>query len=213
MFRAAKIAAAVILLGWVGMLWSQNPQDWPMADPLGQVLCGKSAFVHGYMLGYGQGFHAADLDLQMVHDPTDPSKITTYHKVLGYQHEFGDKGSFENGYHQGFRVGYADGISGRQFRAVSELRATGLGLRDDKSRPSKVFDEGFSAGYNAGVQRGLRDGRAGIGFLQTSDECQEGFFKSRPRGEEYCSGYSRGYRLGYTDGYMNQAPQVLARTK
>ncbi len=169
--------------------------------------------MHGYMHGYEQGFHAADLDLQMTHDPADPTQMKAYRSLTGYESAFGDKHFFENGYHKGFVVGYADGMSERQFRAEGELRALAQALPDGDDKPSKVFDTGFSAGYGDGVQHGLRDGRVGMAFMETGAECQEGYLGSSRRGDEYCSGYLRGYRLGYNDGYVNQAPQVLAERK
>ena len=214
MFRAARVVALLMLVGSAYMLLSEDPADWHVTGALGHGLCKKSAFVHGYIHGYEQGFHVADLDLQMGHDVSDPTKIKAYRDAVGYRGRFGDKAFFESGYHEGFRVGYADGVDGRAFRAVSELRAAALGVQEEGDlRPSKVFDQGFSSGYSAGVQHGLRDGRVGIAFQEVSAQCPEGLFHSLGRGDEYCSGYGRGYRLGYTDGYVNQAPEVLAQRK
>ncbi len=172
----------------------------------------KSAFAHGYMHGYEQGFHAADLDFQMARQPRDPAGIKAFKEVSGYRDQFGDKRFFVNGYREGFRVGYADSFRGARFRAVGELRAAALGLATGGDpRPNQQFDAGISAGYSTGRREGLQDGRDGAAFRDLAVYCHGRVYHPfQPSADEFCSGYGRGFRMGYADGYVNQAPRALA---
>ncbi len=213
--RRSRIFGATVfllVLGGTYLVSADGPPDWHLSSGPWRALCARSAFAHGYMHGYEQGFHFADLDLQMAHQPRDPATIKEFKSVPGYHEEFGDKNFFVSGYREGFRVGYADGAGGFRFRAVGELRAAALGLPGSgDARPSKKFDEGISAGYAAGRQQGLRDGRTGGSFQEVAVQCRGSIYHPfRRSGDEFCAGYGRGFRLGYADGYVNQAPRALA---
>ncbi len=180
-------------------------EDWHVApNTQGRTLFLRSPFLHGYMHGYEQGFHAADLDLQVGHDPRDPEKLDAFREVAGYERRFGDQKSFAKGYYQGFRVGYDDGTNLRPFRALSEVRAAGRGLLADRSVPSKPFDEALTTGYKQGVVHGRNDAGGGVA-RNALTPCHPA-----DRSGEYCDAYDRGYRLGYSDGYVTQSPPVLA---
>ncbi len=193
-------------------MFAAGPPDWHLSSGPGQALFAKSAFMHGYMHGYEQGFHCADLDLQMGHTPRDPATIKDFKNISGYRDVFGDKHSFTNGYREGFRVGYADSTRGSHFRALGELRAAALGLLENAAPAiNQRFDQGVSTGYYAGRQQGLRDGRAGDAFQEVAVHCGGGLFHPFRRSEdEFCAGYGRGYSMGYADGYANQAPRAVA---
>lgn len=213
LIRAARLSGPAILVLAVAAFTfsSDNPPDWHVTSTPASAICLKSAFVHGYMHGYEQGFHAADLDLQMGRDARDPVKLKEYRDVAGYRNEFGDKHSFAAGYREGVRVGYADAFAGRHFRAVNGLRTAALGLPQAAGiQPNKLFDQGFATGYGAGRQQGLRDGRAGVDFQNVGVTCHGGKFHPFRRTDDYCAGYGRGYGVGYADGYINQAPSTLA---
>ncbi len=184
---------------------SDSAPDWHVnSDLRARVLFCKSAFVHGYMHGYEQGFHVADIDLNFARNPRDPERIDEYRNPAGYRRQFGDRHVFEKGYREGFRIGYSDGTNERAFRAIDQARAAAAGLADDVDvKPSKIFDEGFSAGYRLGSGIGLRDGRRGTQFRNAAARCDAKVSSSSPDGE-YCAGYARGYRFGYADGYVTQ---------
>src|SRR5215470_5980325 len=56
-------ALAVMLLAAAWMAAGTDPEAH-MNDPAGP-LCARSAFAHGYLHGYEEGFHNADLDIHM----------------------------------------------------------------------------------------------------------------------------------------------------
>src|SRR5689334_17579597 len=64
----------------------------------------RSAFVHGYLHGYEEGFHPADFDLQMGH--ISRGDYTRDGSPSGYERQFGSKKMYDSGYHNGFEVGY-----------------------------------------------------------------------------------------------------------
>ncbi len=162
-------------------------------------------FLHGYLHGYEEGFHLADIDLQLSRMPRDAGELKKAGHVMGYVAEFGSKHFFEAGYHQGFRVGYADGVAGRRFRAVSQLDKLTL-QRDSANRPSVPFDEGFSTGYSSGKQQGVADARRDAPFAPPNAACPSTSVKTENQ-QEFCAAYASGYRVGYSDGFINVARQ------
>lgn len=214
MQRAARLigSALLILVTAAFLPGAEDPSDWHVTSSPAAVLFSKSAFAHGYIHGYEQGFHAADLDLQMGRDARDPTRRKEFRELAGYHTSFGSKAFFQSGYRAGFRVGYADSYAGRQFRAIAALRNAAAGLAEAPLEPSNTFDEGIASGYDAGRQQGLRDGRAATAFKALDVRCHGSVFHPFRHTDEYCSGYGRGYRIGYADGYFNQAPRRLAQT-
>ncbi|HMK28956.1 MAG TPA: hypothetical protein VK473_04665 [Terriglobales bacterium] len=171
----------------------------------------QSAFAHGYMHGYEEGFHVADSDLQMYRDFRDVKAMGKYRKALGYRAEYGDHHRFEFGYREGFRVGYFDGYAGRRFRAVEEVRrAAGdlLDRHDGNHRPAYTFDEAVMSGYLSGRSQGLHDGREASGYRPAAGDCKSaiGSLHASDGTPEYCDAFRRGYQIGYADGYTNQRP-------
>ena len=122
MIRSALLAT--LLLAAVTAAAGNAPDDHYLAART-SALVHKSVFIHGYLHGYELGFHLADIDLQMGRGVRDLGKCKEGRDAVGFRREFGDKRLFEFGYREGVRVGYADGISGRSFRAIrrSQLEA------------------------------------------------------------------------------------------
>ncbi len=163
------------------------------------VLYERSAFAHGYLHGYEQGFHLADLDIQMGHllpgvqirrDPreTDPH----------YRRTFGDKALFVAGFKLGMRAGYADSIGGVAFRAIFEMRQAATGLATGE--PSRHFDRGVYEGFLSGERQGANDVQHAVDLGGVAVNClgQQTAGKSGD-GQQYCDGYARGFQLGYND--------------
>ena len=176
------------------------------ADPAKALYC-RSAFGHGYMHGYEEGFHVADEDLQMARGVRDVSKMAEF-KKSGYHVEFGSKRQFEEGYHDGFRVGYIDGISGRKFRAIETFRKAAEGLPDtERATGDEVFDQAFATGYKLGQNHGLSDGRKAQVY-STSDYACVAPHKTE-NAAAYCDAHRRGYDIGYADGYTNQRDTTI----
>ena len=113
------VAALLFLLSICARAETPDPH---YASPRIAPLVRQSAFVHGYLHGYEEGFSIADLDLQMGRAPRNPGKMREARAAFRYRSEFGPRGSFEAGFHQGLRVGYADGMAGRAFRAVDQIQ-------------------------------------------------------------------------------------------
>ncbi len=167
----------------------------------------RSAFVHGYLHGYEEGFHQADFDLQMGRVARGESSRDA--TPFGYKRDFGSKQMFNGGFREGFRVGYADGVSGRNFRAVDTVMAA-LGASEAPSTTSNgTFDEGVHSGYLAGQHQGLDDARRQVA-AEATPVCPVNSGKLQ---QEFCSAYASGYQMGYADGFTNQAKSTLAEAK
>jgi len=166
----------------------------------------RSTFLHGYLHGYEEGFHDADFDLHMGriargeygHDP----------KPSGYHKQFGPKSMFDSGYHEGFRVGYADAAAGRSFRAIQNVAAADADSSTDVAA-TLPYDEAVRQGYIAGQHQGLNDAR-GQHESHPSPACPvtDGATK-----QAFCTAYASGYGIGYSDGFINQAKTVVAEAK
>ena len=75
-----------------------------------------SAFDQGFIRGYEQGFHSADLDFHVGRMDRKLDTLPEYRKATsGYREEMGDRGSFQQGYRLGFGQGYDDSFHSRHF--------------------------------------------------------------------------------------------------
>ena len=204
--RVAQITAvfAFAMLLAVGLTAATDPEAH-MNDAAGS-LCARSAFAHGYLHGYEEGFHNADLDIHMgrinnpilenSHKPPHPDKDGSS----------SDPASFRAGYTEGYKSGYSDGISGRAFRAIVELRAAAADLRPANG---PGFDRGFASGYASGRQytsenvAPINDFNYVLGYCLAS--------ANGDPGPGYCDAYTRGFRLGYDDGALQRVPVITAK--
>jgi len=204
------VAALVALYGGA---FAQQSDPHYLAQRISGPTC-QSAFIHGYLHGYEQGFHLADQDLQMGRSARDVSRTRQARDLSTYRPEFGSRHFFQSGYTQGFRVGYADGVAGRAFRAVSEIAQVGNSL--EVHQPSEVFDQGFLSGYTSGQHQGLEDARRGGTAAVQAASCPavRRFEKEHnPLEAEFCNAYTRGFAMGYSDGYVNQAKPAPSRAE
>jgi hypothetical protein len=198
-----RLVAVVVTFLCLSLSAYSQRDDWHM-DSLDVFV--KSAFAHGYMHGYEEGFHVGDLDMQMGRNYREVKNQEQYKKPLGYRASFGERDSYDDGYHNGYLVGYTDCYGGRNFRAIRWMRQErqlrqALGARSDRS-----FDSAFKEGYKSGQKRGLQDGRA-ASASDSNVQCDT-FHDARggtgePHGD-YCGAFRSGYELGYSDGYANQ---------
>jgi hypothetical protein len=157
------------------------------------ALYANSAFAHGYRHGYEQGFHVGDLDLHMGREGRISLQAKEYQQGhREYNVGFGSKQSFEEGYHAGLRSGYADAVSGLEFRASERIRALAAGLDVLPPTRRSHFDIGFSDGFKSAHSTNAPHDR--ITFEYVEQYCHK--IASGPYAPEYCSGFSRGYLLG-----------------
>jgi hypothetical protein len=211
MFRFALLVATLLTIATTAS--AQKTVDSHYAAHRTSAIAHKSVFVHGYLHGYEEGFHLADLDIHMGRGVRDVSKCKEARDAAGYHREFGNKRVFESGYREGVRVGYADGVAGRAFRAVDELEAIGPAAPDAAEvRPDATFDQGFSAGYTSGQHQGLEDGRRNVTFTPPLAACPPVPAKA-PDQQTFCAAYAGGYRVGYADGYTNVARRGTAQAE
>jgi hypothetical protein len=143
------------------------------SDP-GSALYLRSAFAHGFIHGYEQGFHLADLDYHLGRTDRRLDDLHQYRNAAGFHPSFGDKKIFQRGYHEGFLQGYDDSIHSRHFRVeiAGEVVADGL---KHFAGSSQELDAGFAAGFAA--QRSNP---------QNALACRD------PESAAYCSGFTLG---------------------
>lgn len=198
MHSVLRFAALTSLVLAAGSLVAQQNLDQHMTDAAG-VLYQRSAFAHGYLHGYEQGFHLADLDIQMGH--LLPGVHARHDARDGDPHyipAYGDKTMFVEGFKLGMRAGYADSLGSIPFRAIAEMREAAEGLAPG---PAKHFDRAFFDGFVGGVRQGSSDARLLTNFDYVRASCHERQTNAKPTDAgSYCDGYARGFRLGYDDG-------------
>jgi len=201
-FRVASIATLFLFLG---LSAHAQRDDWHMFS---QDLFVKSCFAHGYMHGYEEGFHSGDLDMQMGRAYRPVKNQEHYKKTVGYKPQFGTKALFDDGYRNGFLVGYTDSYAGRNFRAVQLVRANQKKSSSPDAQSDHEFDSAFREGYISGQREGLKDGRSSAAENKAPFQCDE--MAAQRKGSEgegkanYCEAFRSGYQLGYSDGYANQ---------
>jgi hypothetical protein len=190
---ALVIAAAIPLLAAP----TDHQNDIHFSDsaaPLYHISC----FAHGYVHGYEDGFHIADQAIQMgrvyradYRDVLKTLRQAKPSKVSGVA----DRDLFSRGYRAGLAAGYNEGVSGREFHAISNLRelSTGIGAKNW----DKTFDTGFADGYRAASAPSLKQLPAKEAAMQ---QCES---SARGNRGEYCEGYVRGLRLGFIDAHTS----------
>jgi hypothetical protein len=188
-----RFSFAGLLLVFTTVLFAQERHlgTSPAAD-----LFARSAFAHGYMHGYEEGFHGGDLDVQLGREPRNPASLPGFKKLDCYQKDFGPHAQFKAGYEDGFRAGYSDAVRFQPFRAAGSLKEAAQGLTNVK-RDRAAFDDGFRQGYEAGRQQGASDGRDAALDNPIVPPCL-----GLPA--DYCEAFHRAFVVGYGDGYANQ---------
>ena len=198
-----RLAAVVVACLCFSLSAQSQRDDWHM-DSLNVFV--KSAFAHGYMHGYEQGFHVGDLDMQMGRSYRDVKNQEPYKKPVGYRNSFGDRSSYDDGYRNGFLVGYTDSYGGRKFRAIMWVRQERRLPQGQDAHVDRGFDSAFKEGYKSGQRRGLQDGRTAV-VEDASVQCDSAHDARGGAGEpkaDYCGAFRSGFQLGYSDGYTNQ---------
>jgi hypothetical protein len=167
------------------------------------LLYSNSGFAHGFRHGYERGYHLGDLDFQMGRNARVPGKFKAYQQS-GHEYSpgYGSRQLFEDGYNAGFTRGYADAISGLEFRALDQARSSAAGLSEVLPPTRRhYFDEGFAGGFRSSQLQNAPVEGMSLDYLQ--QYCRT--TTSGPYALEYCSGFSRGYMLG------TSAPRNLAK--
>lgn len=167
----------------------------------------RSSFIHGYLHGYEEGFHEGDFDLHM--GRIARGDFGHDHGSSGYRKQFGPKRMFDAGFHEGFRVGYADAAAGRSFRAVENVEAASGATAAEHTSENLAYDEGARLGYIAGQHQGLADARS----QHESNPSPACPITSGQSKQEFCAAYVSGFGIGYSDGFVNQAKTVVAAAK
>jgi len=143
-------------------------------DP-GSALYQRSIFAHGFIHGYEQGYHIADLDYHVGRTDRKLNDIREYRDASsGYHPSFGDRNTFRQGYRQGFIQGYDDSIHSRNFRAAMAASIVADSLKTYAGSIQEL-DAGFAAGYLAKHAN-----------LQSMSACKDGSSFG------YCSGFALG---------------------
>jgi hypothetical protein len=195
----SRLAMFALLLFASASLLSQSIPDPHMSDAA-SPLYQRSAFAHGYLHGYEQGFHLADLDIQMGHLlPGVHVRRDTHERDAHYRAMYGDKTMFLAGFKSGMRAGYGDSIAGVPFRAVTEMRQASNGLAPAAAAGATQFDRGVYEGFLNGERQGAGDPHILSDFAGVTSSC---LAQQSGKGEtqQYCDGYTRGFQLGYDDG-------------
>jgi hypothetical protein len=184
-------------------------------EPVTGVLFARSAFAHGYRHGYEAGYHQGNIDINMAR-PARTRFSELRGLPLGYQNDFGPRNSFLYGFQYGLMAGYGDGYSGKEFRAVSNLRMAAAEL--DPTPPelkvrSANFDRGLIFGYEDGYGRKPAKAMGGVPqTLSRGGSCKAAPAKKEQTGgetPEYCDGYRRGLILGRTDAFAARGEHGL----
>jgi hypothetical protein len=183
--------------------------DRHMLSDDAQSLYRRSPFAHGYIHGYEEGFHCANLDWHMGRSRRDVSHNLHVAKLdrrrTSYHDDFGDKNTFMKGYEQGYAEAYNDVFDGKPFRAVTEARAAAAGLSGGMG-PDRNFNDGFVAGVSA-----ARDGQPAVpADLGTANQwCIQNVQSARG---SYCDGYARGVIFAAGPGPAVNTQTATART-
>ena len=174
-------------------------------EPATGILLTRSTFAHGYRHGYEQGYHQGNIDINMARPAR--KKFSEFRGVpLGYQSDFGPRNSFLYGFQFGLMAGYSAGYSGKQFRAVSNLRQAAMDLKPtatETQAPDPIFDKGVIFGYEDGFGwKPAKTSDVGTGRLTRGEACQtspKAQQQTATESQEYCEGYRRGLVLGRAD--------------
>jgi hypothetical protein len=203
------ILAGILVVAVAAAAQSRRPEPHFSSASLSGI-CRGSAFIHGYLHGYEDAFHAANLRLYIPGLVFNPPRID-HMDEKAYRSDFGNKRLFLSGYGYGFGTGYADGISQRSFRALEILRQS-FDLKDSPvaNRGNDGLDRGLSLGYFMGRKQGLRDGRLREPYQTAGNRCDREQSMAQPA--EFCEGLEQGFRMGYRDGYENQYTIPAAQT-
>jgi len=157
------------------------------------ALYANSAFAHGYRHGYEQGFHLGDLYVHMGRDAQVGMTLKDAQPRREYDPSFGSKLLFQGGYKAGFRGGYADAVSGAEFRATERMKAAAAGLTNVLPNAGRAhFDEGVAAGYNSAQSASAPVTHVNAEYVE--QYCRQTL--TNPYSLEYCSGFGHGYVLG-----------------
>ena len=186
--------------------------DSHLAQPCAGALFQRSAFAHGYIHGYEEGFHWGNLDFQTGRTDAHPRESRA--AKASYERTFGSRIKFKAGYHRGFVAGYHDGAKGREFRGTQALTEAARDLPTVSAEPkqSAAFDLGLNDGYDLGRVRGANASRDDEEYDATTDLCSAGSKARASLPPLDCSGFQRGYLIGYSDGYLGTSARGAAPT-
>jgi hypothetical protein len=195
----------LILFLAAGVAVTAKSQDLHLSESGSAVVLSHSAFAHGYRHGYEEGYHVGNTDVSL--GTLQRSKLKDFHGLkLGYSSEFGSRKVFERGFLAGLKAGYADGYSGRLFRAVDTLRSVSASLEGTHLASDgwfTHFDDGFTSGYDEGFNHGGSDqsstAQVDFHFVGCVNSKKQ---HNLPGEKSYCEGYRRGFALGHADGFL-----------
>jgi len=204
-----KLVISIVLLAAAAAPAQTQSRDAHLREDGSNAIFARSAFAHGYRHGYEEGYHAGNIDINMGRQArTSASQFHGFSR--GYSAEFGPKKSFDAGFQQGVKAGYADGFAGHNFRAVETFRkvADALSEAPAPADPRYVyFDQGFSSGY----QQGLANFQKELGEARQADfrfvPCSDFHPASRqdvPAQGSFCEGFRRGYIVGRSDALVHR---------
>lgn len=214
-----QVLVLLLLLILASVSFAQSPaKDSHFNEAGSKAIFVRSTFAHGYRHGYEEGYHLGNIDINMGR-PVRPRLTDVKSGASHYSQEFGPRKSFESGFQEGLKAGYADGYVGRSFRAIENLRFIALALdtRPMSADPvNSYFDKGFASGYDSGLDTAKKDDPE----AQKLDVRFIGCGEFHPAKQQdvaahgsFCDGYRRGYVLGHADGivFRPEASSLAAR--
>ena len=183
---------------------SAGNNDAHLSQNLVAQLFQHSAFAHGYIHGYEEGFHWGNLDYQSGRVRLAPHAQESRASKSSYEKSFGRKSRFRAGYHRGFLAGYSDGSNGREFRGfeLAKYASQGMPGTPEDTKQLAAFDAGLTDGYELGSVHGENASRDNDEYNTTTNLCSPGSKEHHSHPPLYCSGFERGYTMGYSDGYL-----------
>lgn len=192
-----------------------NPRSFSANEPHIQSemlgpLYANSAFAHGYRHGYEQGFHVGDLDIHLGRTGRIAMSSKEYSPAgREYRPSFGSRRLFEDGYQAGFHSGYADAVSGGEFRATQRAKTASAGLSEVLPNTRRVhFDEGIEAGYKSAQSQNAPIAHMNLEYVELY--CRQSLTSAYSL--EYCSGFARGYMLGIS-GMTSDSSRIVTAQK
>jgi hypothetical protein len=166
---------------------------------------------HGYEHAYRDGADRGRFDRE--HGVRYNLNAKYYHDAdRGYETFMGDKGKYQQGYHEGYKAGYDSAFRGDALKYGDVYGRTeeNRELREHKDDPyaarrwgatDMAFDMGYRDGVTSGQYDHRRNARADFGDTDAYRNADHGHGGSYGERAAYQAQYRTGFERGYQDGY------------
>jgi hypothetical protein len=203
-----KLFVSVVFFTAIATAAQTDSRDSHFREEGTNVIFARSAFAHGYRHGYEEGYHSGNIDINMGRQARTSKQQLLHGISRRYSNECGPRKSFDSGFMDGLKAGYADGYAGHSFRAVETFRmaADSLSQSPAAADPRNLyFDQGFSAGYDQGFTNFQKDaGNARLADFRmvTCADFHPAKQQDSAAQVSFCEGFRRGYTLGHADALI-----------